>query len=174
MPVDALHIEARRPDKMRDPIAAEEVIMGTEKGYGYPSYFGYHHFGHPGPQSSHHGHHFAGYEYESTTGAHGGAPHLHPYGLIPQGGYSYGAQFGSSEYNNHGFGGHQSINPYGGAVPQSIFGQIGQGNVNHGFPPVGYSGYGKLFIKNAHTFISFYSVVCHRLQQSRLQLQHLS
>lgn len=120
---------------MHDSLASNEEDAASDKGYaGYPFHYGFHPYA-PPSSSSHHGHHFGGYEY-GTTGAMFGTPTLPPFGH-PTPGYSYGGHYGSSEYG-HGYAGHS----FGGAVPSMIFGQIGQGNVNNGFP-IGYSAYGK-------------------------------
>lgn len=136
IPMD-IAIESRKPGKMHDSLASIEGELESEKGYGYPTHYGFHPYGHA--PSSHHGHHFGGsYEYGST--GHFGAPSLPPFVQPqPHSGYSYGSHFGSSEYGHQGFAGHSFGGP---TVPPGIFGQIGQGNVNHAFP-VGYSGYGK-------------------------------
>lgn len=116
---------------MHDSLADNDGNSASDKGYGYSSHYGFHPYGHPA--SAHHDHHYGGFEY----GGHFGAPSTPPFAPQPhQAGYSYGSHYGSSEFG-HGFSGHS----FGGQIPPGIFGQIGQGNVNNGFP-VGFSGYG--------------------------------
>lgn len=136
-------IEARKPGKMRDPMSEDtEAIDG--KGYGYPTHFGYPGFGHPAP-SHHHGHHFAsgGYEYGSSGGHHYSPQTLPPFDHHHHHGYGFG-HYGASEFD-HGFSHGAGAVGYPYPKPeypgQMFFGQIGQGNINGGFP-VGYAGYG--------------------------------